>query len=125
MVDRNIIRKLGFTPEELESKVNALFTEADGKLLSEALEKKVDALTPGTILKGRIIQQIGNDVILEIGLKSEGAVDVSEFDDPSEIQPGLEIEVLLEEVDSGGLIILSKRKADRIRGWERLVTSRK
>jgi small subunit ribosomal protein S1 len=125
MVDRNIIRKLGFTPEELESKVNELFTEADGKLLSEALEKKVDALTPGTILKGRIIQQIGNDVILEIGLKSEGVVDVSEFDDPSEIQPGLEIEVLLEEVDSGGLIILSKRKADRIRGWERLVTSRK
>jgi small subunit ribosomal protein S1 len=125
MVDRNIIRKLGFTPEELESKVNALFTEADGKLLSEALEKKVDALTPGTILKGRIIQQIGSDVILEIGLKSEGVVDVSEFDDPSEIQPGIEIEVLLEEVDSGGLIILSKRKADRIRGWERLVTSRK
>ncbi|MEN6386814.1 MAG: 30S ribosomal protein S1 [Phycisphaerales bacterium] len=125
MVDRNIIRKLGFTPEELESKVNELFTEEDGKLLSEALEKKVDALTPGTILKGRIIQQIGNDVILEIGLKSEGVVDVSEFDDPSEIQPGLEIEVLLEEVDSGGLIILSKRKADRIRGWERLITSHK
>ncbi len=125
MVDRNIIRKLGFTPEEIESKINELFTDADSKLLSEALEKKVDALTPGTILKGRIIQQIGNDVILEIGLKSEGAVEVSEFDDPSEIQPGSEIEVLLEEVDSGGLIILSKRKADRIRGWERLITSHK
>jgi len=125
MVDRNIIRKLGFTPEEIESKINELFTDADSKLLSEALEKKVDALTPGTILKGRIIQQIGNDVILEIGLKSEGAVEASEFDDPSEIQPGLEIEVLLEEVDSGGLIILSKRKADRIRGWERLITSHK
>lgn len=125
MVDRNIIRRLGFTPEELESKVNELFTADDSKLLSEALEKKVDALTPGTILKGRIIQQIGSDVILEIGLKSEGVVDVSEFDDPSEIQPGSEIEVLLEEVDAGGLIILSKRKADRIRGWERLVTSHK
>jgi len=125
MVNRNIVRKLGFTPEELESKVNALFTDADSQLLAEALEKKVDALTPGTILKGRIIQQIGSDVILEIGLKSEGAVDVSEFDDPSEIQPGSEIEVLLEEVDSGGLIILSKRKADRIRGWERLITTHK
>ncbi|OHB51161.1 MAG: 30S ribosomal protein S1 [Planctomycetes bacterium GWF2_41_51] len=125
MVDRNIIRRLGFTPEELESKVNELFTAEDSKLLSEALEKKVDALTPGTILSGRIIQQIGNDVILEIGLKSEGVVDVSEFDDPQEIVPGNEIEVLLEEVDAGGLIILSKRKADRIRGWERLITSHK
>jgi len=125
MVDRNIIRKLGFTPEELDSKVNELFGDAENELLSEALEKKVDALAPGNILKGRILQQIGNDVILEIGLKSEGVVDVSEFDDPQEIQPGSEIEVLLEEVDSGGLILLSKRKADRIRGWERIVSTKK
>ena len=125
MVDRNIIRKLGFTPEGLEGQVNELFSVEDNKLLSEALEKKVDALTPGTILKGRIIQQIGSDVILEIGLKSEGAVDVSEFDDPSEIQAGREIDVLLEEVDSGGLIILSKRKADRIKGWEQIITTKK
>ncbi|MFA5292415.1 MAG: 30S ribosomal protein S1 [Phycisphaerae bacterium] len=125
MVDRNIVRKLGFTPEELDSKVNELFSADENALLAEALQKKVDALTPGTILKGRILQQIGNDVILEIGLKSEGVVDVSEFDDPDEIQSGREIEVLLEEVDSGGLIILSKRKADRIKGWEKIITTKK
>jgi small subunit ribosomal protein S1 len=125
MVDRNIVSKLGFTPEELDSKVNELFTPADDKLLSEVLERKVDALTPGTILKGRIMQQIGSDVILEIGLKSEGVVDVSEFDDPDEMQIGREIDVLLEEVDSGGLIILSKRKADRIKGWQQIVNTKK
>ena len=125
MVDRNIIRKLGLTPQELDNKVNELFGEKEDKLLAEALDKKVDVLTPGIILKGRILQQIGNDVILEIGLKSEGIVDTSEFDDPQEIQPGNEIEVLLEEVDAGGLILLSKRKADRIRGWERIVTTKK
>lgn len=125
MVDRNIISKLGFTPEELDSKVNELFGETEGKLLSEAIEKKVDVLSAGNILSGRILQQIGSDVILEIGLKSEGVVDVSEFDDPQEIQPGSEIEVLIEEVDSGGLILLSKRKADRIRGWERIISTKK
>ncbi len=125
MVDRNIVSKLGFTPEELDTKVNALFGETESKLLSEALDKKIDTLTQGNILKGRILQQIGSDVILEIGLKSEGVVDVSEFDDPQEIQPGSEIEVLIEEVDSGGLILLSKRKADRIRGWERIISTKK
>ena len=125
MVDRNIISKLGFTTEELDSKVNELFGETEAKLLADALDKKVDTLTQGNILSGRILQQIGSDVILEIGLKSEGVVDVSEFDDPQEIQPGNEIEVLIEEVDSGGLILLSKRKADRIRGWERIVSSKK
>jgi small subunit ribosomal protein S1 len=125
MVDRNIIRKLGFTPQELDNKVNELFGEKEDKLLAEALDKKVDVLSPGIILKGRILQQIGNDVILEIGLKSEGIVDASEFDAPQEIQIGNEIEVLLEEIDAGGLILLSKRKADRIRGWERIVTTKK
>src|SRR3990167_8212287 len=125
MVDRNIIRKLGLSSEELENEVNQLFGEAEGQLLTEALDRKVDELVPGTILKGRIIQQIGNDVILEIGLKSEGIVDASEFDSPEEMAPGTEIEVLLEEMDAGGVILLSKRKADRIRGWERIISTKK
>jgi small subunit ribosomal protein S1 len=125
MVDRNIIRKLGLTLEELDSKVNAMFGEAENAILTEALDRKVDELIPGTILKGRIIQQIGSDVILEIGLKSEGIVDISEFDSPEEVVPGTEIEVLLEEMDPSGIILLSKRKADRIRGWERIITSKK
>ena len=125
MVDRNIIRKLGLTLEELDSKVNAMFGEAENTILTEALDRKVDELIPGTILKGRIIQQIGSDVILEIGLKSEGIVDISEFDNPEEVVPDAEIEVLLEEMDPSGIILLSKRKADRIRGWERIITSKK
>jgi len=125
MVDRNIISKLGLTAEELEKQVSEIFTDEHDKLLGEVLDKNVEALVPGTIVKGRIITQLGNDVIVELGLKSEGIVDASEFDDPSEIQPGREIEVLLEEVDAEGSILLSKRKADRIRGWEHVITHHK
>ena len=122
MVDKNLISRLGLTTEELEKQVNEIFTDEHDQLLGEVLEKNVEALVPGNIVKGRIITQIGNDVIVELGLKSEGIVDASEFDDPSEIQPGKEIEVLLEEVDAEGAILLSKRKADRIRGWEHVIT---
>jgi small subunit ribosomal protein S1 len=125
MVDRNIIQKLGLTAEELEKQVNEIFTPEHDQMLGEVLDKNVEALVPGTIVKGRIITQLGNDVIVELGLKSEGIVDASEFDDPSEIQPGKEIEVLLEEVDAEGSILLSKRKADRIRGWEHVITHHK
>ena len=124
MVDRNIMLNLGLTPEELEIQVSEFFGVEEEEILTAALEKKVDALTPGTILTGKIIQQIGNDVILEVGLKSEGVVEANEFDDSDEILPGREIEVLLEEVDAGGLILLSKRKADRIRGWEKVISTR-
>ena len=123
MVDRNIINKLGMDEEQLELEINSLFNDEDVALLDIALETKVDALVPGTILKGKIVMRLGNDVIVELGLKSEGIVDASEFDDPSEIVEDKEIEVLLEEADAEGGILLSKRKADRIRGWETVINN--
>ena len=121
MVSRNIIRQLGLSEEQVDLEVSKLFDEELQQVLNDALDQKVNALTPGTIIKGKIVTQLGNDVIVELGLKSEGIVPASEFDDPEEIVEGKEIEVLLEEVDAEGGILLSKRKADRIRGWERII----
>ncbi len=125
MVNRNIIRQLGLTEEQLEQEISQLFNEEHRQLLGEAVERKVEALVPGTIIKGKIVTQLGNDVIVELGLKSEGIVDASEFDSPDEIVEGQQIEVLLEEMDAEGGILLSKRKADRIRGWERIIETNK
>jgi len=126
MVDRNIVNKLGLSQEKLDQQVSEMFGEKENEFLEEVLRTKVDSSLPGTILKGTIISQIGNDVIIEVGLKSEGVVDAGEFEDPEEISPGKEIEVLLEDTDSeGGLILLSKHKADRIRGWETIINTKK
>jgi len=126
MVDRNLVNKLGLSQEVIDKQVGEMFGDKENQFLEEVLQKKVDSRLPGTILKGTIVSQIGNDVIVEVGLKSEGVVDSSEFDSPDEIAPGKEIEILLEDTDSeGGLILLSKRKADRIRGWEEIVNTRK
>jgi small subunit ribosomal protein S1 len=127
MVDRNIVNKLGLSKDELENQINEMFGIEETEYLEEVLQNKVDSRTPGTILKGKIVSRIGNDVIIEIGLKSEGVVDVSEFDSPEEeVVAGHEIEVVLEDTDSSeGLIPLSKRKADRIRGWEEIINTKK
>jgi len=125
-MDRNILSKLGLSKEDLDKQVEKMFSEEENEYLEEALQEKVDSCLPGTIVKGRIVSHIGGDVIVEVGLKSEGVVDDSEFDDPEEIEPGKTIEVLLEDIDTGGgLIPLSKRKADRIRGWERIINTKK
>jgi len=126
MVDRNIVNKLGLSKEKLDQQVSDMFSDKENEFLEETLQAKVDSRLPGTILKGTIVSQIGNDVIVEVGLKSEGVVDADEFEDTGEIEPGKEIEVLLEDTDSeGGLILLSKRKADRIRGWETIIETTK
>ncbi len=125
MVNKNIINKLGLSQDNLEQQVNEMFTEKDSEYLEEMLQSKVDMRLPGTILDGTIVSQIGNDVIVEVGLKSEGVVDAGEFDNTDDIEPGKKIQVLLEDTDSAeGLIPLSKRKADRIRGWETIINTK-
>jgi small subunit ribosomal protein S1 len=125
MVDRNLIKSLGFTDEQLEQQLSEMYTQEHRDMLEQVLDKKIEALVPGTIVRGKIVSQIGNDVVVELGLKSEGVVEASEFDSPDEIISGKEIEVLIEEVDAETGIILSKRKADRIRGWERIISTNK
>lgn len=125
MVNRNLINQLGLSEDKINQQLEEMFSDDDKQYFETILEKKVDSHLPGNILKGKIVAQIGNDVIVEIGLKSEGIVDASEFDSPDEIEAGAEIEVLLEDSDSDdGLILLSKRKADRIKGWETIITTK-
>lgn len=126
MVDRNIVNKLGLSEEKLDQQVREMFSEQENEFLEEALQTKVDSRLPGAILKGTIVSQIGNDVIVEVGLKSEGIVDAGEFEDPEQIVSGNEIDVLLEDTDSeSGLVLLSKRKADIIKGWEKILSTKK
>jgi len=126
MVDRNIVNKLGLSQQMLEQQVGEMFGVEEDQYLQDALRTKVDSHLPGTILKGKIVTQIGNDVIVEVGLKSEGVVDAGEFDSAEDVVAGRDIEVLIEETDSeSGLILLSKHKADRIRGWENIVNTKK
>lgn len=119
MVNYNIIKSIEIDESQLES-------ELAGVLGQEGLEKSVEGVSmsfkPGTILKGRVVEVVGDNVIMDVGFKSEGFVSISEFEDRSAIDPGDEFEVFLEAVeDETGMMILSKRKADRIRGWQRVI----
>jgi small subunit ribosomal protein S1 len=75
----------------------------------------------GEIVKAKVLQVTSTAVILEFGFKSEGSVPIDEFKDPQNLQPGDEIEVLLENLeDDNGVVVLSKRKADFLRVWEKI-----
>jgi len=126
MVDFNLIADLGID----DSDVDALLRGPDGESVTEdsletLLASDIQQVARGRILKGRLAGRAGDDVVIDVGLKSEGLIHKSEFDNLDALQPGDEIEVLLEEFDDGsGVIKLSKRKADRIRGWERVLESK-
>ena len=124
---RDYLKEYNVNVADIENDVESIMASEDARdNVQSAYYDSVLHFEVNSILKGRIISSIGDNVIIDCGYKSEGMVPKYEFDDPSEIRIGEEIEVLLEAVeDDSGLIKLSKRKADRIRGWETVIAKYK
>ncbi|HOJ43324.1 MAG TPA: S1 RNA-binding domain-containing protein, partial [Syntrophorhabdaceae bacterium] len=78
----------------------------------------------GNILKGKVINVNSDTVIVDVGLKSEGKVPISEFVNKSgecAVKVGDEVEVMIIGREKEfGLLILSKQRVDYIRTWQRI-----
>jgi len=75
----------------------------------------------GEIVKGRVMGVTKEDVIVDVGFKSEGIIPIAEFIEPINISVGDEIEVYLDAIeDQDGQLVLSKQKADFVRVWDRV-----
>jgi len=108
--------------EEVERELAEVFQDVPEGDLSQVYESSVTQFEVGSIIRGRIIDVIGDDVVVDVGYKSEGIIALREFEDRTEATVGNVTEVLLEAVeDEEGVIVLSKRRADRIRSWERVI----
>ncbi|MGO9481255.1 MAG: 30S ribosomal protein S1 [Candidatus Kryptoniota bacterium] len=98
------------------------YSEAELKEMVDLYDKSLKQFDAGEIVKGRIIGLTENDVIVDIGFKSSGLVPKIEFPNLSELKPGDEVEVFLDSVeDQDGQVVLSRRRADFIRIWDRIV----
>jgi small subunit ribosomal protein S1 len=84
-------------------------------------EGTLQSIVEGEIVKSKVLRVTDTHVILDVGFKSEGAVPVEEFKDPKSVKPGDEVEVFLEDLENqDGAVVLSKKKADFMRVWERI-----
>ena len=123
---KELLKKYDLSPEELEEKVGEILKDYPREKLAKLYDSSVEKYQTEEILQGRVVQVEGDAVILDIGFKSEGIIPLDHFQDRESIQAGDTVEVVLEDVDDEtGMVILSKRKADRIRGWERIIREHK
>ena len=97
------------------------FQEQDAELFKSLLTQNNNAIpsqdsslmSPGSILKGRIVEITKDHVVVDVGLKSEGLVPIEEFSDASQLFLDAEVEVLLDQAeDDNGQIVLSREKAE-------------
>ncbi|MEZ6056745.1 MAG: 30S ribosomal protein S1 [Planctomycetaceae bacterium] len=124
MVDRNLIREFQIDEDALEAALNSALLEIPGS------EGEMDVIYDQTaahfdanqIVDGVVIGLTDDDVMVDIGYKSEGMVPRNEWADDELPKIGDKVEVLLEDLeDEFGVILLSRRKAVREKAWLQLM----
>jgi small subunit ribosomal protein S1 len=95
------------------------YSEQDYEQMLSMYEGTMSQIVEGEIVKSKVLRVTENAVILDVGFKSEGSVPLDEFKErPKE---GEEVEVFLEHLeDQEGAVVLSKKKADFMRVWEKI-----
>ena len=100
-------------PSERSSAMEAMLAQA----LQESKFKN------GSIIEGTISAVKGDDVFIDIGYKSEGAVSASEFGADASVKVGEKVTVMLVQLENEktGMVELSKRRADEKIRWEKIL----
>jgi small subunit ribosomal protein S1 len=132
MVNRNLLRQYDLPDTEMQQQLQEAFYQQDtGSDIETWLPQEEQEFEVNKIVRGRVLHVLGDDVIVDIGYKSEGIIKLEEWYDEGldkvvPPQPGEEIQVLLDAVeDESGAIVLSYRKAKRQKEWEHIIEKHK
>ncbi len=102
------------------SRIDAVDHDEMSRMYSETLK----SFSEGSIVPGKVLAIQNNEVLVDIGYKSEGVIDGHEFKDLGEVKVGDPLDVLLDQMeDDCGMVILSKEKAEQQIQWEHVIKS--
>jgi len=117
-------KKVKERPARKKLKFFAQYEPAELSLMEKLYSSTLNEITEDEIIKGRIVSISNKDVTIDVGFKSEGIVSLLEFRAEDEVKVGDDVEVYLENIeDKMGQLILSKKKADVLRIWDRIYDS--
>tara|TARA_Y100001935_G_scaffold174977_1_gene144646 strand:+ start:1034 stop:2962 length:1929 start_codon:yes stop_codon:yes gene_type:complete len=113
-----------FDDVKVIDKSDLLENETDTKVSPELEDKYSNTfgyIAEHSLIAGRVVGMNERDVLIDIGFKSEGIIDRSEFSENDLPTIGDQVQVYLEFIeDASGNTILSKEKADFLRRWTEL-----
>jgi small subunit ribosomal protein S1 len=130
MVNRNLLRQYDLPEDALQHELEEAFNREDtGGTADDWLPHEEQLFEVNKIVNGRVLNIVGDDVLVDVGYKSEGVIPVNEWYDEGldrvvPPQPGDVVQVLLDAVeDETGAIVLSYRKAKRQKEWEAVISN--
>ena len=128
MVNRNLVRGLDLSEEEWEHELQSALEGTP----PEEIDWGGDEIAVNQIVEGRVLRVEGDFVLVDVGYKSEGMILKNEWEEEEPPpQAGQIIKVLIEDIedvsaqidDTRGMISLSKRKAQKIEAWIKVMQS--
>ncbi len=97
------------------------YTPEERDVLKRMYEETLSDFVEGEVVVGKILAIGEKEVTVDVGFKSEGTIPIDEFPSPAELKVGDDVEVVFDQVeDQEGQLVLSKRKADFMKVWERV-----
>ncbi len=117
--------ELSTTDEPASEPEEAQTTTMSQESLEEAYDNSMKAFTDGEIVKGTVVDVSRDEVMIDIGFKSEGYIPAAEFESGEDsiplVQVGDQIDVyIVRREDSEGQINLSKKIADQTLIWDEI-----
>lgn len=105
----------------LATQFGADYTEQERAALTQSYEATLTNINEYEVVQGKVVGISDRDVIINIGFKADGLVPLNEFRDLPDLKAGDEVEVYIEEQeDAKGQLVLSRKKAKLVRGWEKI-----
>jgi small subunit ribosomal protein S1 len=95
------------------------YSSKDRDALLKKYEGTVTSVNESELVVGIVVGINDKDVILNIGFKSDGLVPLAEFKDQPALKIGDSVDLFIEERENAmGQLVLSRRKAKLLKGWE-------
>lgn len=89
--------------------------------LEQLYIQSIKLVREGEVIKGKIISISQKEVLVDVGFKSEGIIPIAEFSS-ADLEVGKELDFFVDSIENdAGMIILSREKAMRIQGWDKIV----
>lgn len=89
--------------------------------MEQLYNQSIKIIREGQVVKGKIVTIKQKEVLVDVGFKSEGVVPITEFSQ-HDLEVGKELEFFVESIENdAGNIELSREKAMRIQGWDKIV----
>ena len=85
-------------------------------------ENSFNDIVEGEIVAGTIVGISDDHIVLDVGFKSDGSIPKNEFSSTEELEIGGTVDIVIERVeDEDGNLVLSKKRADFLKIWDRIM----